>query len=89
VSATTPDSLESASLTEIAQGVHDARQAILEALASEPGREWRPRDLVAVAREHGLSNTIASIAYNNLVESGELVVDRDLQVRAAPRRRAS
>jgi hypothetical protein len=67
-------------LESIAEDVHQAREAILATVQAEPDRAWRPGELMRAAKNH-LRNTVVSIAFWNLVESGELVVDEHLVVR--------
>jgi hypothetical protein len=68
-------------LADIAEGVQAAREAILATVRDKPGRDWRPRELMDAAKGE-LSNTVVSIAFWNLVESGELEVNERLVVRA-------
>jgi hypothetical protein len=67
-------------LADIAEQVQQARAAILAQLKEHPGREWRPRELIAAAKGD-LPNTVVSIAFWNLVEAEELAVDERLVVR--------
>jgi hypothetical protein len=67
-------------LESIAEDVHQAREAILATIRAEPNREWHPGELMRAAKSH-MRSTIVSIAFWNLVESGELVVDEHLVVR--------
>lgn len=68
-------------LESIAEDVQQARDAILATIQTNPDRQWRPRDLMSAAKDHR-SNTAVSIAFWNLVESGDLAVDAHLVVRA-------
>lgn len=69
-------------LADIAEEVQQARAAILAQLKEHPGREWRPREMIAAAKGD-LPNTVVSIAFWNLVDAGDLAVDERLVVRVA------
>jgi hypothetical protein len=67
-------------LADIAEGVREAREAILATFSADPTHAWRPRELIDAAKG-ALPTSVASIAFWNLVESGELEVDERLVVR--------
>lgn len=66
-------------LAGIAEGVHEARAAILATIRADPDREWRPADLMSAA-PGDLSDSKKLIAFWNLVKDAELVVDERLVV---------
>jgi hypothetical protein len=73
-------------LAEVASEVQAAQGAIRAALRENPDREWRPSELISVARESlsdSISNTSFSIAFWNLVEANEISVDEEMTVREA------
>lgn len=73
-----------ASLAGLAEEVREAGEAILATLSESPTAVWRPRALIEASKAHR-SNTVVSIAFWNLVDAGEIIVDKQLVVRLAPR----
>lgn len=64
------------------QELWNAAMALLDAAGSD---RWRPRELQAKARD-GQRADVISLAFWQLLNDGELVLDRDLKVRRARRR---
>lgn len=73
-------------LADIAEAVNIARQAILELVGSSSDATWRPRQLIDAAKnalaERKISKTIVAIAFWNMVDAGDLVVDEHMIVHA-------
>ena len=80
VEQATPDRDEQA-LAEVAEDVAAAREALRRYVSAHPDATWTPRAL-QLEVQNGWSTSVVSIAFWELVASGELAVDEQLRVRS-------
>ena len=79
---TQPRRIDDATRADIAGEVEKARAAILRLIGENADSAWRPRQLIEAAKTEigARTNTVARIAFWNLIDEGVLKVDEHLIV---------